>query len=210
MYRTHTCGELGLKNKGEVILSGWVHKRRDLGGVIFVDLRDRYGITQVVFHPETFTDFPNAEKLKYEYVIRVEGKVVARDAKAVNKELATGAIEVHANTLEILSKANVLPFEIFDARKEEEDEDLRLTYRFLELRREKLKDNILFRAHMVQHIRTYMEERGFVDIATPILTVSSPEGARDFLVPSRLRPGKFYALPQAPQQYKQLLMVAGF
>ena len=211
MYRTHTCGELTKKQAGQrVTLSGWLHKRRDLGGVIFVDLRDRYGLTQVVFHPDICRDFSVAESLKYEYVIRVEGAVVAREAKTVNQELSTGQIEIQAETLEILSKSNVLPFEIFDARKEAEEEELRLKYRFLELRREKLKNNILFRARMVAHVRAYMEARGFVDIATPILTVSSPEGARDFLVPSRLHPGKFYALPQAPQMYKQLLMVAGF
>ncbi len=211
MYRTHTCGELTKKHAGkEVALSGWVHKRRNLGGVIFVDLRDRYGITQVVFHPETLKDFSVAEALKYEYVIKVTGEVVKRDKSAVNAELSTGEIEISAIAVEILSKAKTLPFEIFDAHKEEEDEELRLKYRYLELRREKLKNNILFRADMVKHIRGYMEDRGFIDIATPILTVSSPEGARDFLVPSRLHPGKFYALPQAPQQYKQLLMVAGF
>lgn len=192
------------------MLSGWVHKRRDFGGLIFVDLRDRYGITQVVFHPDKMKDFSVAESLKYEYVITVEGKIEKRDKKTINKELATGEIEVHATSVSVISKSKPLPFEIFDARKEEEEEELRLKYRFLELRREKLRENILFRAKMVRHIRDYMEARGFVDIATPILTVSSPEGARDFLVPSRLHPGKFYALPQAPQQYKQLLMVAGF
>lgn len=191
-------------------LSGWVHKRRDFGGLIFVDLRDRYGMTQVVFHPDKLKDFSIAESLKYEWVITVEGKVEKRDKKTINKELATGEIEVHATSVSVISKAKPLPFEIFDARKEEEEEELRLKYRFLELRRERLRENILFRAKMVRHIRDYMEARGFVDIATPILTVSSPEGARDFLVPSRLHPGKFYALPQAPQQYKQLLMVAGF
>lgn len=210
MYRTHTCGELNTKSKGEVTLSGWVHKRRDLGGVIFVDLRDRYGITQVVFHPDKVSDFKVAEGLKYEYIIKVTGKVVKRDKKAVNKDLPTGEIEVLISDVEILSKAKPMPFEIFDARKEEEDEELRLKHRFLELRRERLKNNILFRAEMVRYIRDYMEKKGYVDIPTPVLTVSSPEGARDFLVPSRIHPGKFYALPQAPQQYKQLLMVAGF
>ena len=210
-YRTHTCGELRPKHVGkEVTLAGWVHKRRDLGHVIFVDLRDRYGITQLVFHPDHTKDFARAEKLKYEYVIKVTGEVAKRDKKAVNKELATGAVEVQVKSMEVLSTAKPMPFEIFDARKEEEEEDLRLKYRFLELRREDLKNNILFRARVVRHIRDYMEARGFVDIATPLLTVSSPEGARDYLVPSRLHPGKFYALPQAPQQYKQLLMVAGF
>lgn len=211
MYRTHTCGELTTAEVGkEVMLSGWVHKRRDLGGLIFVDLRDRYGLTQVVFHPEVMKDLSIAESLKYEYVIRVKGKVVERAANTVNKDMSTGEIEIHATSVDILSTAKPLPFEIFETSKGEEDEELRLKYRFLELRREKLKNNIIFRAKMIGFIRQWMESRGFMDIATPILTVSSPEGARDFLVPSRLHPGKFYALPQAPQQYKQLLMVAGF
>lgn len=211
MYRTHTCGELTTAAVGkEVMLSGWVHKRRDLGGLIFVDLRDRYGLTQVVFHPEVMKDLSTAESLKYEYVIRVKGNVVKRAENTVNKDMSTGEIEVHATSVDILSTAKPLPFEIFETSKGEEDEELRLKYRFLELRREKLKNNIIFRAKMIGFIRQWMESRGFMDIATPILTVSSPEGARDFLVPSRLHPGKFYALPQAPQQYKQLLMVAGF
>lgn len=211
MNRIHNCGELTRKHAGRrAALAGWVHKRRDLGGVIFVDLRDRYGITQVVFRPESLADFALVESLKYEYVIQVEGIVVKRGRKSVNCALPTGEIEVLADKLAILSRAEPLPFEIFDARKEEEDEDLRLQYRYLELRREKLQKNIAFRAAMTRHIRDYMEKRGFMDIATPLLTVSSPEGARDFLVPSRLHPGKFYALPQAPQQYKQLLMIAGF
>ncbi|MBP7805228.1 MAG: aspartate--tRNA ligase, partial [Candidatus Pacebacteria bacterium] len=211
MYRTHTCGELTKKHAGDTVtLSGWVHKRRDLGGLIFVDLRDRYGLTQVVFHPEKVKNFPVAEGLKYEFVIKVTGEVVKRDSKNVNKELSTGEIELEVTEVEVLSKAKALPFEIFDTNKGEEDEELRLKYRYLELRRERLKENILFRAKMIKYIREFMESRNFVDIATPILTVSSPEGARDFLVPSRIHPGKFYALPQAPQQYKQLLMVAGF
>ncbi len=210
-YRTHTCGELRTSHAGEEVkLAGWVDRRRKLGGLIFIDLRDRYGITQVVFHPETVNDFSLADELKYEYIISVSGKVVAREEEATNHELPTGEIELHAISFEILSKAKTMPFEIFDAHKEEEDEELRLKFRFLELRRKKLKETILFRARMIQYIRTYMEERGFVDIPTPILTVSSPEGARDYLVPSRLHPGSFYALPQAPQQYKQLLMVGGF
>jgi aspartyl-tRNA synthetase len=211
MYRTHTCGELNKKHVGkEVTLSGWVHKRRDFGNLIFVDLRDRYGLTQIVFHPDKMKNFDIAGKLKYEYVVRVTGDVERRNKEQVNEKMNTGEIEVIVKDVEILSEAKTLPFEIFDARKEQEDEELRLKYRYLELRREKLRDNILFRAKVVQHIRKFMEDRNFVDIATPILTVSSPEGARDFLVPSRLHPGKFYALPQAPQQYKQLLMVAGF
>lgn len=193
-----------------VVLSGWVHKRRNLGGVMFVDLRDRYGITQVVFHPDTAANFSLAETLKYEHIIRIEGKVLKRDKKAVNAELSTGEIEVQVVSLEILSETKPMPFEIFASDKGEEDEDLRLKYRFLELRRERLKQNIIFRDRMVSHIRRYMSDREFLHIDTPILTVSSPEGARDYLVPSRIHPGKFYALPQAPQQYKQLLMVAGF
>lgn len=211
MYRTHTCGELRKKDAGkEVMLSGWVHKRRKFGGLIFIDLRDRYGLTQVVFNPEKAQNYDVAELLKYEYVVKVEGEVVKRDKKTVNEELATGEVEVQAKSVAILSKAKALPFEIFEARKGEEEEELRLKYRYLELRRENLKNNILFRAKLVRHIRDYMDARAFLEIATPILTVSSPEGARDYLVPSRIHAGKFYALPQAPQQYKQLLMVAGF
>ncbi len=210
-YRTHNCGQLNTKQAGqEVILSGWVHRRRDLGGLIFIDLRDRYGITQVVFHPDQLADFAVAESLKYEYVVRVKGKIENRKKENVNKDLKTGEIEVMATELSVLSTAKAMPFEIFETNKGEEDEELRLKYRFLELRRERLRENIIFRAKMVSHIRKYMDEHDFVHIDTPILTVSSPEGARDFLVPSRLHPGKFYALPQAPQQYKQLLMVAGF
>jgi len=210
-YRTHTCGELTKKHtKKSVVLSGWVHKRRDFGGLIFVDLRDRYGLTQIVFNPDRMENYDIAESLKYEYIVRIEGTVVARDKKTVNHDLQTGEIEVHAHGVEVLSTAKPMPFEIFDTNKGEEDEDLRLKHRFLELRREKLRDNIIFRANMVSHIRGFMERNNFIHIDTPILTVSSPEGARDFLVPSRLHPGKFYALPQAPQQYKQLLMVGGF
>ncbi len=209
-YRTHTCGELKKEDAGKnVKLSGWVHRRRDLGGLIFVDLRDRYGITQIVFNPDKIENFKLVEKLKYEFIIKIEGEVLMRDEKNVNNDLGTGEVEVIVLQLEVLSEAKTMPFEIFDTKKEE-DEELRLKYRFLELRREKLKNNILFRAKMEKHIRDYMDSRGFINIATPILTVSSPEGARDFLVPSRIHPGKFYALPQAPQQYKQLLMVAGF
>jgi aspartyl-tRNA synthetase len=211
MYRTHNCAQLSKKNKGEkVILSAWVHKHRKMGGLIFADLRDRYGLTQVVFDPDKCKNYDLAEKIKYEYVIKVEGVVVCREKNNINKDMTTGEIEVIAEKLEILSESKTLPFEIFDAHKEQEDEELRLKYRYLELRRDKLKENILFRAEVLKYIRKFMEDRDFIDIATPILTVSSPEGARDFLVPSRIHPGKFYALPQAPQQYKQLLMVAGF
>jgi len=211
MYRTHTCGQLNKQDVGkEIILSGWVHKRRDLGGLIFVDLRDRYGLTQIVFHPDKMSDFKIVENLKYEYVIRVEGEVEKRKGESVNKNLNTGEIEVVATKIEILSRAKAMPFEIFETDKGDEDEELRLKYRYLELRREKLRNNILFRAKVEKYIRDFMDSHDFVHMATPILTVSSPEGARDFLVPSRIHQGKFYALPQAPQQYKQLFMVAGF
>ncbi|NCS71884.1 MAG: aspartate--tRNA ligase [Candidatus Magasanikbacteria bacterium] len=211
MYRTHTCGELRTEHVGtEVTLSGWVHKRRNLGGLVFVDLRDRYGLTQIVFNPDMGEHFAIADGLKYEYIIKVTGDVVKRQEGTANDNIATGDIELMAKHIEVLSTAKAMPFEIFETNKGEEDEELRLTYRFLELRRERLRDNILFRNKMEQHIHAYMQSRDFVHIATPILTVSSPEGARDFLVPSRIHPGKFYALPQAPQQYKQLCMVAGF
>jgi len=210
MYRTKNCGELNKTNVGETVtLAGWIHRRRDLGGLVFIDLRDRYGLTQVIFNPDNMADFSLAEKLKYEYVISVTGKIEARDEKNINKDLSTGEIEMVATEIRILSEAKPMPFEIFETNKGEDDEDLRLKYRFLELRREKLKQNLIFRTKMVKYMRDYMEARDFLDIATPILTVSSPEGARDFLVPSRIHPGKFYALPQAPQQYKQLLMVGG-
>lgn len=212
MYRTHTCGELRNKNAGEdVMLSGWVHRRRDLGGLVFVDLRDRYGITQIVFDPEHLNEeeFDVAENLKYEYVIKIEGEVVQRSKENVNDDLDTGDIEVQAGSVEVLTESKTLPFEIFETEKGQEEQELRLKYRFLELRRQHLKENIIFREKMVEHIHKYMKARDFLDIKTPILTVSSPEGARDYLVPSRLHKGSFYALPQAPQQYKQLLMVAG-
>ncbi|HAO52901.1 TPA: aspartate--tRNA ligase [Candidatus Magasanikbacteria bacterium] len=209
-YRTKNCGELNKANVGEeVTLAGWVHRRRDLGGLVFIDLRDRYGLTQVIFNPDKMADFSLAEKLKYEYVISVTGRIEARDEKNVNKDLSTGEIEMVATNIRILSEAKPMPFEIFETNKGEDDEEIRLKYRFLEIRREKLKQNLIFRTKMVKYMRDFMESRDFLDIATPILTVSSPEGARDFLVPSRIHPGKFYALPQAPQQYKQLLMVGG-
>ena len=211
MFRTHNCGELTKENEGnELTLSGWVNKKRDLGGLVFIDLRDRYGITQVTFGPDEENLLKVAETLGNEYVIKVTGKVKIRDEKNVNKDIVTGEIELLANDLQILSTADPQPFEIFETNKEEAREDLRLKYRFLDLRRKKLQDNIKFRNDMVQYIHRYMQERDYLHIDTPILTSSSPEGARDFLVPSRLHPGKFYALPQAPQQYKQLLMVAGF
>ena len=199
-YRTKNCGELNKANVGETVtLAGWVHRRRDLGGLVFIDLRDRYGLTQVIFNPEIMADFSLAEKLKYEYVISVTGRIEVRNEKNVNKDMSTGEIEMVATDIRILSEAKPMPFEIFETNKGEDDEELRLKYRFLEIRREKLKQNLIFRTKMVKYMRDFMESRDFLDIATPILTVSSPEGARDFLVPSRIHPGKFYALPQAPQ-----------
>ncbi|MDR0633044.1 MAG: aspartate--tRNA ligase [Holosporales bacterium] len=207
-YRTHTCSDLSKKDKGiAVTLAGWVHRKRDHGQLIFIDLRDHFGITQCVFAPDSAC-FALAEKLGNEAVIQIEGVVVERSDSTINKALPTGDIEVLANNIEILSQSKQLPFPI----NQETDcsEDLRLTYRFLDLRREKSHKNIILRSGIISSLRKRMIERGFLEIQTPILTASSPEGARDFLVPSRLHPGQFYALPQAPQQFKQLLMVAGF
>lgn len=210
MLRTNTCGELKKKDIGKkVALSGWVQSYRDHGGVIFIDLRDRYGLTQIVFDPKhDKKSHSAAETLRREYVISAEGKVRFRGEGLVNPKLETGEIEIIADSVTILSKADTPPFEIDD--RADVNEEMRLKYRFLDLRRKKLQENIMFRSHVVKFIRDWMFSQGFLEIETPILTVSSPEGARDFLVPSRLHPGKFYALPQAPQQYKQLLMVAGF
>ncbi|HEX6000234.1 MAG TPA: aspartate--tRNA ligase [Hyphomicrobiaceae bacterium] len=211
-YRSHTCGALREDDIGKTVrLSGWVHRVRDHGGVLFVDLRDHYGITQVVADPDS-PAFKAAETVRSEWVIRVDGKVRERpviDGKStVNPELATGEVEVMATEIEVLSVAKELPVPVFG--EPEYPEDLRLQYRFLDLRRETLHANIMKRIAVVASIRRRMTEAGFFEFATPILTASSPEGARDFLVPSRIHPGKFYALPQAPQQYKQLLMVSGF
>lgn len=206
IYRTYTCKQLRPANVGEqVTLSGWILRKRDHGGVVFVDLRDNYGITQVVFSGSQGDEI---QKIRTESVIRVSGEVRQRAAEMVNPKIETGEVEVHCQELELLSSADVLPFLIYEDDKA--PEPTRLKYRFLELRREKLHRNILMRSKIIKSIRALMEERGFVDIQTPILTSSSPEGARDFLVPSRFHPGKFFALPQAPQQFKQLLMVAGF
>jgi aspartyl-tRNA synthetase len=212
MLRTHTCGELNIDLAGkEVRLAGWVHRRRDLGQIIFVDLRDRYGLTQIKFdaerHPEIWEA---AYKLRNEWVISITGKVLERPKNMVNDKMKTGAIEIEAETLEIISEAKVLPFEINNEDKiAETAENLRLTYRFLDLRREKLQTMLATKDKFIRHIRRYFQERDFVEIQTPILANSSPEGARDFLIPSRLYPGRFFALPQAPQQFKQLLMVGG-
>ena len=208
MYRTHTCGELRKADAGkEVRVSGWIHSVRDHGGVIFIDLRDNYGLTQIVIDPER--DFYQAlDKWRVESVVQFDGVVVARSAETVNPKLATGEIEVSATGMEMLGEADVLPFQV--AKDDNAPEAMRLKYRFLDLRKEKLHNNIILRSKVIAAIRAYMTGAGFTEFQTPILTASSPEGARDYLVPSRLHPGKFYALPQAPQQFKQLLMVSGF
>lgn len=205
-YRSHTCGELRKEQAGqEVRLAGWVMRRRDHGGVVFVDLRDHYGVTQVVFDGQSGND---AQKLKIESVIAVCGSVRERGENLVNEKIATGSIEVHASALEILSVCDSLPFNVAD--DEGGPEATRLRYRFLELRRERLHEHVMLRTRVVKAMREIMNSMGFTEFHTPILTSSSPEGARDFIVPSRMHPGKFYALPQAPQQFKQLLMIAGF
>ena len=207
-YRTHTCGDLRLGHAGaNVRLSGWIHRKRDHGGLMFIDLRDHYGLTQLVLSPET-PGFDVAERARAESVIRIEGEVVARSPETVNPGLPTGEIEIRVRGLELLSEAAELPVPVFG--EPDYPEDLRLTYRYLDLRRETLHKNIVLRSKVIQSLRNRMVAQGFTEFQTPILTASSPEGARDFLVPSRMHPGKFYALPQAPQQFKQLLMVSGF
>jgi len=207
-YRTDTCGALRADDVGKTVrLSGWVHRVRDHGGLLFIDLRDHYGLTQVVADPDS-PAFKAAEKVRAEWVIRIDGTVKARTAETVNANLATGAVEVFVTELEVLSASDELPMPVFG--DQEYPEETRLTYRFLDLRREKLHRNIMRRSEIISSIRRRMTGAGFFEFQTPILTASSPEGARDFLVPSRLHPGKFYALPQAPQQFKQLVMIAGF
>jgi len=207
-YRTHTCGVLREGDIGkEVRLSGWCHRIRDHGGLLFIDLRDHYGITQVVADPDS-PSFKHAEKLRSEWVVRIDGKVRKRPAGTENPDLPTGAIEIYISEIEVLGPAGELPMPVFG--DQEYPEDIRLTYRFLDLRRERLHRNIMMRGAVIDSIRRRMKEQGFFEFQTPILTASSPEGARDYLVPSRLHPGKFYALPQAPQQFKQLIMVSGF
>src|SRR2546427_1049893 len=208
-YRTHTCGELNASNIGQqVTLAGWGNRRRDHGGLVFLDIRDRYGITQGIADPEHFPKAqPLSSELRSEYVVQVSGKIVPRLAGKENPNLSTGAIEVAADDIVILNPARTTPFPISD--NIQVDEPLRLKYRYLDLRRPKMRDNIVLRHRVVKTIRDYLDERGFLEIETPILMKSTPEGARDYLVPSRLYPGEFYALPQSPQQLKQLLMVAG-
>ena len=207
-YRTHTCGALTLAEDGaDVRLSGWCHRIRDHGGVLFIDLRDHYGLTQCVVDPDS-PAFREAEKLRSEYVIKVDGAVRKRPAGTENPEMPTGLVEVYAREIEVLGPAGDLPLPVFGDQPY--PEDTRLRYRFLDLRREKLHRNIMLRGQIIDSLRRRMKAQGFFEFQTPILTASSPEGARDFLVPSRIHPGNFYALPQAPQQYKQLLMMAGF
>lgn len=209
-YRTHTCGELNTDNVGQqVALAGWVNRRRDHGGLIFLDIRDRYGITQVICDPERSPEAHRAaSELRSEYVVRVEGEVVRRLPGTENPNLATGAIEVQASRIEVLNPSRTTPFPISN-ESSQVDESLRLKYRYLDLRRPKMRDNIILRHRIVKAMRDYLDDRDFLEIETPILMKSTPEGARDYLVPSRLYDGEFYALPQSPQQLKQLLMVAG-
>jgi aspartyl-tRNA synthetase len=207
-YRTHTCGALRESDIDQTVrLSGWCHRIRDHGGVLFIDLRDHYGLTQCVVDPDS-PAFGLAEKLRSEWVVRIDGKVRRRPAGTDNPELPTGAVEVYVSEIEVLGAAGELPMPVFG--DQEYPEDIRLKYRFLDLRRDKLHQNIMTRGRIIDSMRKRMKEQGFFEFQTPILTASSPEGARDFLVPSRIHPGKFYALPQAPQQYKQLLMISGF
>ncbi len=207
-YRSHTCGALRESDIDQSVrLSGWCHRIRDHGGVLFIDLRDHYGLTQCVADPDS-PAFKDAEKLRSEWVVRIDGKLRRRPAGTENPELPTGAVELYVSEIEVLGPAGELPLPVFG--EQEYPEDIRLKYRFLDLRREKLHQNIMTRGAIVDSMRKRMKDQGFFEFQTPILTASSPEGARDFLVPSRIHPGKFYALPQAPQQYKQLLMMSGF
>jgi aspartyl-tRNA synthetase len=207
-YRSHTCAELNKSHVGDTVrLSGWVHRIRDHGGVLFVDLRDHYGITQVLCDPDSPV-FAAMEKVRSEWCIRIDGNVKARDESLINTKLPTGEIEVYVRDLEVLGAADELPLMVFG--DQEYPEETRLKYRFLDLRREQMQENMKLRSDVVASMRKRMWDQGFREYQTPIITASSPEGARDFLVPSRLHPGKFYALPQAPQQFKQLMMVAGF
>ncbi len=208
VYRTHTCGELRESLVGsQVRISGWVHRKRDHGNLVFIDLRDHYGLTQCVLEQNSLA-FKIVEGLKNETVVTFDGKVVKRDAEAINDKMPTGNIELVIEKATVQSAAEMLPLQV--NADTEFPEETRLTYRFLDLRRDKLHQNIVLRSKVIQSIRNRMVAQNFLEYQTPILTSSSPEGARDFLVPSRIHPGHFYALPQAPQQFKQLLMVAGF
>ena len=207
-YRTHTCGQLRKSDVGQTVrLSGWVHRRRDHGGLIFIDLRDHYGITQCVIEPDSKV-FATVDTARSEWVLTLTGQVVARTEDTVNKDLATGEVELRIEDVAVQSQAQELPLPVFGDM--DYPEETRLTYRFLDLRRERLHKNIMLRSNIIRSLRNRMYAQGFNEFQTPILTASSPEGARDFLVPSRRYPGEFYALPQAPQQFKQLIQVAGF
>ena len=207
-FRTHNCNDLGKKNVGKsIVLSGWINKKRDHGNLLFIDLRDNYGITQCIIEKGNLS-FSKLEKIQLETVIRIEGKVVNRSKETINKDIKTGEIEVSIDTFDVLGECKELPLPVFS--DQEYAEEIRLKYRFLDLRRKKIHENIILRSKVISFIRNEMNKLGFLEFQTPILTSSSPEGARDFLVPSRLNPGKFYALPQAPQQFKQLIMVSGF
>ena len=207
-YRSHNCNALRKKNVGnDVLLSGWINKKRDHGNILFIDLRDNYGITQCIIDKKN-PQFNELEKIQLETVIKIDGNVVNRSVETINNEIDTGEIEVSIKSYEVLGNCKELPLPVFS--DQEYSEEIRLKYRFLDLRRKKIHDNILLRSKVISFIRNEMSKMGFLEFQTPILTSSSPEGARDFLVPSRLNPGKFYALPQAPQQFKQLIMVSGF
>ncbi len=207
-YRTHHCAQLSINNVGDTVrLAGWIHRKRDHGGLLFIDLRDHHGVTQCLFTPQS-PAFAAASEARLESVLSVAGKVIARTEQNINPAIVTGTIEVDVSELEVLSNAEVLPLQV--NADQDAPEETRLRYRFLDLRRTKLHENIALRARVISSLRRRMTDAGFTEFQTPILTSSSPEGARDYLVPSRLHPGKFYALPQAPQQFKQLLMVAGF
>jgi aspartyl-tRNA synthetase len=209
MYKTHTCGELGSSNSGDhVTVAGWVHRRRDHGGVTFIDLRDRFGIVQIVTNPETSPEAHTAMvDVRVEWVIQVEGLIRKRPAGMENPNMPTGEIEIEVQKMRVLNQAKTPPFMI--NKEEEVDESTRLHYRYLDLRRDRMRDNLVMRHRVVKFVRDYLDQRGFIEVETPILFKTTPEGARDYLVPSRVHPGEFYALPQSPQQLKQMLMVAG-
>ncbi len=211
MMRTHTCGELRAEHAGQTVtLCGWADTVRDHGGLIFIDLRDRYGLTQVTFDPkDSQAAWDAAQSARGEFVLRVTGVVQPRPPEMVNPRLATGAIEIRGTAIEVLNRALPPPFPLEDAKAQKVAEELRLTYRYLDLRRESMQRSLVLRHKITQAIRTYLDGQHFIEVETPILTKSTPEGARDYLVPSRVNPGCFYALPQSPQQYKQLCMVAG-
>ncbi|MFP4406595.1 aspartate--tRNA ligase, partial [Rhodosalinus sp.] len=207
-YRTHTCADLDTSAVGETVrLAGWVHRVRDHGGVLFIDLRDHYGVTQVLCDPDSPV-FAEVERVRSEWCIRIDGEVKARDPSLINPKIPTGEVEVFIRDMEVLGRAQELPLMVFG--DQEYPEETRLRYRYLDLRREEMQRNMVLRSDVIASIRRRMWDIGFREFQTPVITASSPEGARDFLVPSRLHPGKFYALPQAPQQFKQLLMVSGF